>query len=139
MRPLFRPLNFVTAERSEAIEYETKGGSNLSAYCAEFTMEQFLELATNFHFLFYLMTNHLVQFTELEMQMLCNAVCTQDREAAIEWARETVNWQQLVALCHEQGHSHESSVSTRWSCKHCTFENSEQRPDCSMCGLPANA
>lgn len=32
-------------------------------------MEQFLELATNFHFLFYLMTNHLVQFTELEMQV----------------------------------------------------------------------
>ncbi|KAK6008886.1 nuclear protein localization protein [Ostertagia ostertagi] len=115
----------------------TQGGANLSAYCAEYSLNQFLEQATNFHFLLYLMTNNLVQMSEVEMQVLCTAVCTQDREAAIEWARETVNWQQLVALCHEQGRSNESAVTSTWSCKHCTFENTEQRPDCSMCGLPA--
>ncbi|KAL6736224.1 NPL4 family protein [Ancylostoma duodenale] len=118
---------------------EIQGGTNLSAYCAEYTLNEFLEQATNFHFLLYLMTNHLVQFSEVEMQKLCFAVSTQDREIAIEWARETLNWQQLVALCHEQGHSHASAAASTWSCKHCTFENTEQRPDCSMCGLPANA
>ncbi|EYC14587.1 hypothetical protein Y032_0040g293 [Ancylostoma ceylanicum] len=118
---------------------EIQGGANLSAYCAEYTLNEFLEQATNFHFLLYLMTNHLVQFSEVEMQKLCFAVSTQDREIAIEWARETLNWQQLVALCHEQGHSHASAAASTWSCKHCTFENTEQRPDCSMCGLPANA
>ncbi|KAK6037998.1 nuclear protein localization protein, partial [Cooperia oncophora] len=76
----------------------TQGGANLSAYCAEYSLNQFLEEATNFHFLLYLMTNNLVQFSEIEMQVICTAVCNQDREAAIEWARETVNWQQLVAL-----------------------------------------
>ncbi|RCN27859.1 NPL4 family protein [Ancylostoma caninum] len=118
---------------------EIQGGVNLSAYCAEYTLNEFLEQATNFHFLLYLMTNHLVQFSEVEMQKLCFSVSTQDREMAIEWARETLNWQQLVALCHEQGHSHASAAASTWSCKHCTFENTEQRPDCSMCGLPANA
>ncbi|ETN82076.1 nuclear protein localization protein 4-like protein [Necator americanus] len=117
---------------------ETQGGANLSAYCAEYSLNDFLEQATNFHFLLYLMTNHLVQFSEVEMQKLCFAVCTQSREMAIEWASETLNWQQLVALCHEQGHSHASAAAPTWSCKHCTFENTEQRPDCSMCGLPAN-
>ncbi|VDK45743.1 unnamed protein product, partial [Cylicostephanus goldi] len=124
---------------------EVQGGTNLSQYCSEYSLNDFLEQATNFHFLLYLMTNHLVQFTE----KLCFAVSTQDREMAIEWARETLNWQQLVAVCHEQGHSnrfvigqitgHASASTTTWSCKHCTFENSEQRPDCSMCGLPANS
>ncbi|KAE9415255.1 hypothetical protein Angca_005127, partial [Angiostrongylus cantonensis] len=117
---------------------ETQGGENMTAYCAQFTQNQFLEQATNFHFLLYLITNHLVQFSEAEIQRLCLAVSTQDRQAAIEWARETANWQQLVALCLEQGQSHASAAGTKWSCKHCTFENTELRPDCSMCGLPAN-
>ncbi|KJH47302.1 nuclear protein localization protein 4 domain protein [Dictyocaulus viviparus] len=117
---------------------ETQGGANMSSYISDFTPNQFLEHATNFHFLLYLMTNHLVQFSDIEIQRLCTAVSTQDREGASEWARETVNWQQLVALCHEQGHSHSSTTATTWSCKHCTFENSGSRPDCSMCGLPAN-
>ncbi|WKX95112.1 hypothetical protein Q1695_011961 [Nippostrongylus brasiliensis] len=117
-----------------------QGGANMAAYCAEYRLDQFLEQATNFHFLLYLLTNHLVQFSESEMKALCLAVVSQDRNAATRWAEETVNWQQLVALCHEQGSSHQESIaSTSWSCKHCTFENTEQRADCSMCGLPANA
>ncbi|KAK6037999.1 NPL4 family protein, partial [Cooperia oncophora] len=56
----------------------TQGGANLSAYCAEYSLNQFLEEATNFHFLLYLMTNNLVQFSEIEMQVICTAVCNQD-------------------------------------------------------------
>ncbi|VDM58737.1 unnamed protein product [Angiostrongylus costaricensis] len=117
---------------------ETQGGENMTAYCAQFTQNQSLEQATNFHFLLYLITNHLVQFSETEIQRLCFAVSTQDRQAAIEWTLETANWQQLVALCLEQGQSHASAAGTKWSCKHCTFENTELRADCSMCGLPPN-
>ncbi|VDM69332.1 unnamed protein product [Strongylus vulgaris] len=123
-------------ENREAMA-ELQGGTNLSTYCAEYSLNEFLEQATNFHFLLYLMTNHLVQFSEAEMHKLCFAVSTQNREMAIEWARETLDWQQLVALSHEQGHA--AASATTWSCKHCTFENNEQRPDCAMCGLPANA
>ena len=31
-----------------------------------------------------------------------------------------------------------AAESAHWACAHCTFENTEPRADCEMCGLPAN-
>uniref|UniRef100_A0A8R1HY26 Nuclear protein localization protein 4 homolog n=1 Tax=Caenorhabditis japonica TaxID=281687 RepID=A0A8R1HY26_CAEJA len=122
-----------------------QGGQNLSQYCAAFSVNQFLEQATNFHFLLFLMTNDLMAISEEWMKRLCEAVKAQDRGAAMDWARDCEDWHQLVALEHansevsdipnipEEG---ESSSGT-WSCSHCTFQNESGRQDCSMCGLPA--
>lgn len=33
----------------------------------------------------------------------------------------------------------QGSSGQRWACTHCTFENTEQRGDCVMCGLPVDA
>ncbi|PAV84699.1 hypothetical protein WR25_02252 isoform B [Diploscapter pachys] len=122
---------------------ETQGGKNLLNFCEEFSINQFLEQATNFHFLLYLLTNEFVKFTDDEIKSLCRAVASQDRSAAMDWANENVNWQQLVALSRavhdEQGTSAGQSFgggSAKWACKNCTFENTHEGDECSVCGLP---
>ncbi|CAI5441909.1 unnamed protein product [Caenorhabditis angaria] len=121
-----------------------QGGQNLAQYCAAFSMNQFLEQATNFHFLLFLMTNDVVQINDIWMKLLCDAVITQNRGDAQDWARDCEDWHQLVALSH--AHSEDvaaipgesASSGGKWACGHCTFENDAGRQDCSMCGLPAN-
>lgn len=79
---------------------QIQGGQNLSQYCGEYSMNQFLEQATDFHFLLYLMTNSLVTIKDEWMKRLCEAVKAQDRGAAMDWAKDCEDWHQLVALAH---------------------------------------
>ncbi|CAI2347256.1 unnamed protein product [Caenorhabditis sp. 36 PRJEB53466] len=122
---------------------QIQGGQNLSQYCAEFSVNQFLEQATNFHFLLYLMTNDMIVINDEWMKGLCEAVKAQDRGAAMEWAKDCEDWHQLVALAHANSDDipiipgEDAPAGGTWSCGHCTFQNESGRLDCAMCGLPA--
>ncbi|MFH4973567.1 hypothetical protein AB6A40_000276 [Gnathostoma spinigerum] len=114
---------------------ELQDAKAVGRYLSQFSKNQFLELATNFHFLLFLMTNEIVKFTREDVKSLCECVRTQDRGKAMDWADSNTNWATLSALS-EHAEELASSRETKWSCKHCTFENDEGRIDCSMCGLP---
>uniref|UniRef100_A0A0R3RTM0 NPL4 domain-containing protein n=1 Tax=Elaeophora elaphi TaxID=1147741 RepID=A0A0R3RTM0_9BILA len=131
---------------------ELQDSKTVGRYISEFSQNQFIELATNFHFLLFLLNNDIVKFSKEEVKSLCDIVQQQDRAKAMEWASNNINWATLSTLClHSlQGEIARFSAnfqeyfkklsaaesSNKWSCKHCTFENSMGRIDCSMCGLP---
>lgn len=52
----------------------------------DFSNNQFLDLASNFHFLLYLLTNDVLKFEAHEIRELCQIVKNRDREAAVDWA-----------------------------------------------------
>ncbi|CAD6194468.1 unnamed protein product [Caenorhabditis auriculariae] len=135
-----KTIDFHVENRKEIGQFQ--GGGNLADYCAAFSMNQFLEQATNFHFLLFLMTNEMLRIGDDAMKRLCDAVVKQDRGEAMDWAKGCEDWHQLVALSHAQSDQmpmNEESGNTSWSCGHCTFENEVGRPDCAMCGLPSTA
>ncbi|CAJ0932099.1 unnamed protein product, partial [Mesorhabditis belari] len=123
---------------------EIQGGQNLTEYCDQFSLNQFLEQATNFHFLLYLATNDMVKFTDEELQQLCDSVRYVAREQAMDWARENEKWHTLVALSHQQQAQGGPAIpttssggqSSKWDCPHCTYHNDDVLTECSMCGLP---
>ncbi|CAO4368077.1 unnamed protein product [Caenorhabditis nigoni] len=137
---------------------QLQGGANLTQYSGEFSTNQFLEMATNFHFLLYLLTNEMVQIPEDWVKRLCEAVKDQDRGKAMDWAQECEDWHQLMAVAHanDGGSRNVSDIpeipggnrfdeanagggaGATWNCGHCTFQNEAGRQDCSMCGLPAS-
>lgn len=43
-----------------------------------------------------------------------------------------------VSVSDGQAQAASASASRAWSCKHCTFENTEPRADCAVCGLPSD-
>ncbi|KAI1730031.1 NPL4 family domain-containing protein [Ditylenchus destructor] len=108
----------------------------------------FLEIASNFHFLLFLMNNDFVKFAPNEVEQLAKAVKEKNNEAANEWAENNTNWatlMELVSANEAQGGPAQQNVgglgnqnagAAKWSCAHCTFENDGQRADCAMCGLP---
>uniref|UniRef100_F1L0V5 Nuclear protein localization protein 4 n=1 Tax=Ascaris suum TaxID=6253 RepID=F1L0V5_ASCSU len=116
---------------------ELQDTNAIGAYISQFSANQFLELATNFHFLLFLLTNNIVKFTKEEVKSLCEAIRERDRGKAMDWAAANANWATFSALCQ---HSQQEAASTeslgKWFCSHCTFENSDDRTDCTMCGLP---
>jgi hypothetical protein len=70
----------------------------VETYVLDFSTNQFLELASNFHFLLYLLTNDVLKFEEGEIQNLCQIVVNRDRTAAIEWAENNDNWSTFMML-----------------------------------------
>uniref|UniRef100_A0A914W5A8 MPN domain-containing protein n=1 Tax=Plectus sambesii TaxID=2011161 RepID=A0A914W5A8_9BILA len=113
--------------------------ATLATYAKRFSNNQFLEFASDFHVLLYLLTNDTVQFTIEALKPLCEAVKARDRGAAMDWARTNESWQTLEHLFESQVPASSSSASMVgggdvWSCGHCTFENPEPRADCNMCG-----
>uniref|UniRef100_A0A0N5AGC4 Nuclear protein localization protein 4-like protein n=1 Tax=Syphacia muris TaxID=451379 RepID=A0A0N5AGC4_9BILA len=116
---------------------EKQDAVSLGKYVSQFSRNQFLELASNFHFLLFLMTNDIVHFSEDEIKALCVAVKEHDRVKAVDWADSTTNWSTLTALIqHTTEQNDAGSLSEHWACKHCTYVNTERRPDCAICGLP---
>ncbi|GMR36479.1 hypothetical protein PMAYCL1PPCAC_06674 [Pristionchus mayeri] len=113
---------------------ETQTAEKVAQFCEQFSLENFLDLATNFHFLLYLLTQKDVPFTDEELRALCDCVKTGDREGAREWAATTDHWTALVALSH-----HSQAPLKGWNCRHCTFSNRETERECTMCGLPNEA
>ncbi|VDN06551.1 unnamed protein product [Thelazia callipaeda] len=142
---------FPTENRS--IIGELQDPKAIGRYISEFSTNQFLELATNFHFLLFLFSNDVVKFSKEEVKSLCAIIQQQDRGKAMDWASSNANWATLSTLCLHSLRgkysfitvmyrlflfldSSGSDSSNKWSCKHCTFENSDDRSDCSMCSLP---
>jgi nuclear protein localization family protein 4 len=119
---------------------------SVANYVNEFSSNQFLELASNFHFLLFLLTNDLLKFPKEEIRELCKHIVERDRPKAAEWAEANPNWgtfKELLKAHHENGEATSASgqmqhsAAAKWSCKHCTFENTADRTDCAICGLPA--
>ncbi|KAI6243005.1 hypothetical protein M3Y99_00211400 [Aphelenchoides fujianensis] len=120
----------------------------VARYVLDFSSNQFPELAANFHFLLYLLTNDVLKFPDEEVEALCKTLTAHDRPAAIEWAEKNGNWATFMELLKANnegklisapsGSNDQGEPSARWSCKHCTFENTEPRADCAVCGLPAS-
>lgn len=130
---------------------ETQTLQALAQYIANFPGNgRFLEIASNFHFLLFLLNNSFVKFAPSEIKQLCQAVKNKNKEAANSWAESNENWSTLMVLAsanksqddnveqNVDGFESRSSSSggSKWSCAHCTFENDGNRSDCTMCGLP---
>ncbi|KAI6208200.1 NPL4 domain containing protein [Aphelenchoides besseyi] len=137
------------ADKGFVIENRTLLGQvqdmkSVAHYVLDFSPNQFLECASNFHFLLYLLTNDVLKFSDNEVAALCKILSEHDRAAAMEWAEKSENWATFMELLKSNNEGTPSGVNgineetTRWSCKHCTFENTEPRSDCAVCGLPAS-
>jgi nuclear protein localization family protein 4 len=63
-----------------------------------FSTNQFLELASNFHLLLYLLTNDVLKFEAKEIRELCQIVKNRDRSAAVEWSENNGNWGTFLIL-----------------------------------------
>uniref|UniRef100_A0A7E4V9W4 Nuclear protein localization protein 4 n=1 Tax=Panagrellus redivivus TaxID=6233 RepID=A0A7E4V9W4_PANRE len=115
--------------------------TRVAEYLGNFSSNQFLDLATNFHFLVYLLTNDLQKFTLEELAPLFEAITKQDRVAAVNWSESSETWKHFAALVATHvnfgGNSEQAeNAADTWACVHCTFENTEKRPECAVCGLP---
>lgn len=113
---------------------------SVARYAADFSENQFLELASNFHFLLFLLTNTHVQFPKEDVRALCKIVTERDRAKAVDWAQANPTWGTLRELLRNQADDAAvgaDTSATKWSCRHCTFENTERRDDCAVCGLPS--
>jgi len=67
-------------------------------YVMDFSNNQFLELASNFHFLLYLLTNDVLKFNPTEIRELCKVVANRDRVGAINWSENNENWGTFMIL-----------------------------------------
>jgi nuclear protein localization family protein 4 len=120
--------------------------SRVMEYINAFSSNQFIDLASNFHFLVYLLTNDMLKFPKEEIFELVKHITARDRVKAAEWAESNDTWKIFIQMLQEQAHhggpssapSAAASGGAHWACAHCTFENTEPRADCEMCGLPAN-
>uniref|UniRef100_A0A914GYV8 Nuclear protein localization protein 4 n=1 Tax=Globodera rostochiensis TaxID=31243 RepID=A0A914GYV8_GLORO len=118
--------------------------SSLSKYVRAFVLpDQFLEMASDFHFLLFLFTNHFIEFGDAELETVVALVQKGDAEGAKKWAQQNANWGTLNLLLQSGGaggHSPIAAVNENevgsWSCQHCTMRNPSSRNDCSMCNLP---
>uniref|UniRef100_A0A915ERH2 MPN domain-containing protein n=1 Tax=Ditylenchus dipsaci TaxID=166011 RepID=A0A915ERH2_9BILA len=128
---------------------EDQSLTNMAKYIASFQPEQFLEMAANFHFLLFLLTNDHVKLSSEEVDVLAKCVIAKDSDGANIWDKSNENWgtlKELAAADLAMGGSKRSNAagsssavqSSKWSCSHCTFENTDSR-DCAMCGLPADS
>lgn len=61
----------------------------------------FLQMASNFHFLLFLYTNKFVEFGPQELTELAGIVRTGDAEKAKKWAQDNPNWGTLTILLNE--------------------------------------
>ncbi|CAO4364033.1 unnamed protein product [Caenorhabditis nigoni] len=87
-------VKFTVENRQTIGQYQD--GANLTQYCGEFSTDQFLEMASNFHFLLYLLTNEVVRIPEEWVERLCGAVKDRNRKQAIDWAFECKEWRLLI-------------------------------------------
>ncbi|XP_054281635.1 nuclear protein localization protein 4 homolog isoform X1 [Macrosteles quadrilineatus] len=110
--------------------------SALTVYLAQFSKEQFLDAASDFHFLLYIATMDSLPMKDV-MAPLLEAVRTRDVAAAGRWAADDhwANVEQMMAATGG-GATSSSSDEAQWTCPHCTFINPSQLQQCEMCRLP---
>lgn len=107
----------------------------------------FLCVASEFHFLYFLFTTDVVQLQEY-LPQLCHAICNQDRTAADQWKSQK-HWQQVEQLIMATSVPSPTSLGTPptfptlrssgngvWRCQHCTLDNPAHITNCGACGLP---
>ncbi|XP_017792744.1 PREDICTED: nuclear protein localization protein 4 homolog [Habropoda laboriosa] len=141
--------------------------SSLCSYMQQFSKEQFLEAASDFHLLIFIATMDMFPMKD-HMIPLLEAIRNKDREKALEWTR-LEHWatvEQLISVTtastSQTGFGTRSRMSssalaegsgigvgtdpiansppdqTLWTCSHCTFLNAADFAMCEMCGLPRN-
>ncbi|XP_046660206.1 nuclear protein localization protein 4 homolog isoform X2 [Homalodisca vitripennis] len=109
--------------------------SSLTAYLAQFSRQQFLDAASDFHFLLYIATMDHLPMKDV-MGALLEAVRTRDVEAASDWAAADhwANLEQMIAASDSPPAHH--GGGKEWTCPHCTFLNPQALTQCDMCRLP---
>uniref|UniRef100_A0A5S6Q922 RanBP2-type domain-containing protein n=1 Tax=Trichuris muris TaxID=70415 RepID=A0A5S6Q922_TRIMR len=144
----FNPLAVVKSFPVENREVagEVQNLPVLRAYCDQFTVGQELELASDFHFLYFLLTNNFHPIDLKELSPLLEAVRSKDRTLATEWFDSNNEWAELKAMLMQAGNDKPLDIhaagtgnqgtSDEWRCLHCTFVNRGQGTDCVMCSLP---
>ena len=133
--------------------------TSLSEYLSQFKKDdEFLDATKDFHLLVYLSTMDMISFKE-DLDKLLEAIKNNHKQKAIEWSKNE-NWQTLEQLIVAQKSANaqpptasgssstanpnstsdstndNSSSNQKWSCQHCTFENTSSRSSCEMCSLP---
>ncbi|CDW58621.1 nuclear protein localization protein 4 [Trichuris trichiura] len=110
----FNPLHgvqpFPVENRAVIGEFQTLGA--LRDYCSQFASDQELEMASDFHFLYFLLTNEYKLFAR-----------------RIEGFKRSKHY--YISKAFEA-----AGTSSQWRCPHCTFVNRSQGTDCVMCLLP---
>uniref|UniRef100_A0A1I8B5E3 MPN domain-containing protein n=1 Tax=Meloidogyne hapla TaxID=6305 RepID=A0A1I8B5E3_MELHA len=162
--PISRGKEFPVENRSEI--GQTQELHDIAKYFNSFKLpDQFLVMASDFHFLLFLLTNNFVEFPKEEIKELAQIVSKKEDKEAKKWATENTSLATLCMLIGEIGRQSPRVTSTKitsttsqtnnnnnitggvggsnsgggqpeWTCKHCTMLNSANLVDCSMCSLP---
>lgn len=139
---------------NRAIQNHLQDFTSLSEYLSQFKKDEFLDAVKDFHLLVYLSTMDMISFKK-DLDGLLEAIKNNDKQKAIEWSKNE-NWQTLEQLIEAQKSSNAQPSSTnsssnsgstnnnladqKWTCQHCTFENSgtagQSSKNCEMCSLP---
>nr|CAD2186585.1 unnamed protein product [Meloidogyne enterolobii] len=83
---------------------QTQELNDISKYFNSFKFpDQFLEMASNFHFLLFLYTNNFVPFSKEEIKNLAQIVVKKDENEAKKWLQESTNFATLIMLIGEIG------------------------------------
>ena len=74
----------------------------LAKYVSDYKLpNEFLQMASNFHFLLFLYTNKFVEIGAEELEQLAGIVRTGDAEKAKKWVQDNPNWGTLTILLNE--------------------------------------
>lgn len=109
----------------------------LAKYLRQFSREEFLNAASDFHFLAFIASMETLPLREY-MGPVLDAVKNKDAGLAQEWA-DSEQWatvEQLMAAQSPSPSTSQDGGSAMWTCRHCTFINQPERGLCDMCGLP---
>lgn len=145
---------------NRAIQGHIQDFTSLSGYLSQFKNEDgFLDAIKDFHLLVYLSTMDMISFKN-DLDELLRAIKAEDKRKVLEWSKNE-NWQTLEQLIEAQklsnaqplpasvnsvphsnsvgaeGMTDSSASEQKWSCQHCTFENTSRgAKTCAMCSLP---
>jgi len=153
---------FVVENRAELGQLQNF--DTICLYASQFTINQFLEMISDFHFLLYLITNNTFPFTIEELKPVFGAIMSKDRAKAYDWSQTNDHWATFVQLmaAHATGGAASSSsgliapapvkagqdrsgsgtgagAQGSFQCQHCTYLNPVQHGDCVLCGLPVSS
>ncbi|KAM4663209.1 nuclear protein localization protein 4 homolog [Discoglossus pictus] len=138
--------NLYPIENRDALG-ETQDFHSLATYLSQNPSSVFLEIISDFHLLFFLVTNEVMPLQD-SISLLLDAVKTRNEELAQTW-KKSEQWATIEQLCSTvgvqpselqdfgaTGGSTHAASSSMWSCIHCTFMNQAGTDQCEMCRLP---
>ncbi|KFD53227.1 hypothetical protein M513_05937 [Trichuris suis] len=105
----------------------------LRVYCSQFASDQELEMASDFHFLYFLLTNEYKPVKMNDLSPLLEAVRTKNQRLAREWFDSNQEWEEMMTLLLKEEVAKSLDIrdtgkeaagtSSQWRCPHCTFVN----------------